>query len=95
MRNTTHGSKRLKQRAGHSKKNDRVLKLALDRGLRHSDTKGQLNKYITKLYFKNRSAENIRVYQGKVFLFTRNEVLITVLDLPKNLMNQAIHTKRV
>lgn len=95
MQNTKHGEQRLKERTGNSKKNTRILQLALERGLRHKDTKGQLSKYITKLFFKNKTACNVRVYQGKVFLFTRDETLITVLELPKNLTKQALDTCRV
>lgn len=81
---TNHAKDRLKERAGISKSNDRILELALTRGISHSETKGKLNKYLTKLYFYNETANNIKVYQEKVFIFD-DKVLITVLNLPNEL----------
>lgn len=85
VRITNHGEQRVKDRIGLSKKksND-ISEKALMYGIKHCETKGNLKKYFDSLYFKNRTANNIRIYHEKVFIFS-NKTLITVLDLPNNL----------
>lgn len=79
---TDHGGQRIKDRLGVSKKiADKISQKALELGVTHSETKGSFKKYIDALYFKHRKANNIKVYHRKVYLF-RDEVLITVLNLP-------------
>lgn len=79
---TKHGSKRTKERVGLSKKlADKNAKRAFDNGIKHSDTSGQLNKYFTGLYMQNKTANNIRIYCDKVYIFC-GEKLVTVFDLP-------------
>lgn len=58
---------------------------ALTEGIKHSETNGQLNKWITSVYFRNKSINNIRLYGDKAYLFA-NDVLITVLLIPKELL---------
>lgn len=55
-------------------------------GICHSQTKGELNKWITSLYFKNKSANNIRIYGDKAYIFC-DEILVTVLQVPSYLRN--------
>ena len=77
-----HGNKRLRDRCGASKKSaDKLADDALKYGIRHNETAGQLNRYITSLYFRNEEANNIRIYHEKVYIFVGN-ILITVLNLP-------------
>ena len=79
---TKHGKKRIKQRCKVSKKSAyKLAEKALKKGITHSETRGSLNRYLTSLYFKNQTANNIRIYNFKVFIFI-GSVLITVLDLP-------------
>lgn len=79
---TKHGAKRIKERVGISKKlADKNSKIAFEKGIKHSDVTGQLKRYFDFLYFKNSTANNIRIYCGKVYIFC-NEKLITVFDLP-------------
>lgn len=79
---TQHGKARVRKRCGlPSKSVSRMVQEALDKGLKHSETTGRLNRYITALYFKNQKANNIRIYGDKVYIFS-NETLITVLNLP-------------
>jgi len=81
-----HAKKRLKERNGLNVKSfEKVSKKAFNEGIRHDQTKGRLNKWITSLYFNNKSANNIRLYGDKAFIFT-GETLITVLQIPANLM---------
>jgi hypothetical protein len=92
---TNHGKSRIKERCGIKAKGvDRLAKIAFDKGLTHAETSGELNRYITSLYFYNKQANNIRLYGDKVYIFCE-EVLVTVLDTPhryraivKKLMNR-------
>ena len=81
---TKHGATRMRERVGLTKKNtDKFAEKALNLGIKHSETSGKLNKYITSLYFNNKNANNIRVYNRNVYIFS-NDKLITVLNLPKD-----------
>lgn len=84
---TKHAEKRMKERSGLEKKSiDRMAAVALKKGLSHSDTKGNLNKWVTKLWFTNKNANNIRIYGDKAYIFA-NETLITVIQVPSNLIH--------
>lgn len=58
---------------------------AFEEGITHSQTKGRLNKWVTSLYFKNKSANNIRLYGDKAYIFC-DKVLVTVIQIPIGLM---------
>ena len=80
-----HALKRLQERSGLSKKSaQRIAEKAFTRGITHGETKGNLNKYVTSLYFNNTKANNIRLYGDKAFIFA-GETLVTVLQIPSNL----------
>lgn len=82
---TKHAETRIRERCGVNKKScDRLAKLALERGVPHYRTKGRLNKWVTKVYFKNMSANNIRIYGDKAYIFNE-ETLITVIQIPQEL----------
>lgn len=86
MKISHHAKQRLKERCGLQEKSlDRMAQRAFEQGVTHAQTKGRLNKWITKLYFKNQTASNIRVCGEKCYLFDRNETLITVMDIPNGL----------
>jgi hypothetical protein len=88
-RTTYHAQDRVKDRLGLSKKlADKKAQQALDFGVSHAETKGTLHRYFTYLYFHNETANNIRVYNRKVYIFA-NELLITVLNLPNHLAQAA------
>lgn len=81
-----HAAERLKERCGLSKKAcKRMARKAFDEGIRHSQTKGRLNKWVTGLYFKNQKANNIRLYGDKAYIFC-DETLVTVIQIPVDLM---------
>lgn len=83
---TKHAEKRLKKRSGLTKKSiQRMAERAFTEGVKHKDTKGALNKWITSLYFKKEVGNNIRLYGDKVFIFSDNK-LITVFQIPNNLV---------
>ena len=80
---TRHAKKRFKQRLGvHKGDANKNAKKALKYGIRHCDTEGSLNRYMTALFFRNRTANNIRIWNGSVYLFS-GEKLITVFHVPK------------
>ena len=83
---TKHAEERLKERNGLNKKSiERMATKALYEGIPHSRTNGRLHKWITSIYMKKKVATNIRLYGDKAYLFKGN-VLITVLQIPPNLM---------
>lgn len=80
---TIHANKRIRERVGIPKRAiDRYAANALQDGLTHSDCKGSLKRYVDSLYFRNPDANNIRIYNGSVYIF-HDDILITVLTLPQ------------
>lgn len=79
---------RLHERCGLSRKAaTRMAEKAFYIGMKHSDTKGQINRWITSLYFNNKNANNIRLYGNFAYIFC-NKILVTVLEIPNNLKNR-------
>jgi hypothetical protein len=86
MEVSNHAKERMKERCGFNKKScDRMAIKAFEEGLSHKQTKGRLNKWVTSLYFKNKSANNIRLYGDKAYIFC-DKVLVTVIQIPIGLM---------
>jgi hypothetical protein len=67
---------------------ERMAKKALTDGYTRHDFKGSLRRYLDALYYYNESANNIRVWSEKVWIFS-DHTLITVLDLPQRYKNRA------
>lgn len=83
-----HAYERLHERCGLSRKAAiRMAEKAFYIGMKHSDTKGQINRWITSLYFNNKNANNIRLYGNFAYIFC-NKILVTVLEIPNNLKNR-------
>ncbi len=83
-----HAEDRLKERCGFNRKTyERMAQKAYDDGITHAQTKGRLNKWITSLYFRNKNANNIRLYGDKAYIFC-DEVLVTVIQIPVDLMKK-------
>lgn len=79
---TKHAKHRSKERMGLNKEaSDKAAQKALEVGIRHSETAGSLHRYLSRLFLTKKTANNIRIYAEKVFIFSGN-VLITVLQLP-------------
>lgn len=80
-----HAEKRLKERCGLNKRSvKRMADKAFTDGIRHSDTRGRLNKWVTSLYFYNQTANNIRLYGDKAYIFA-GSTLVTVIQIPPDL----------
>lgn len=88
---SAHAKKRIKERCGIGKSaSDRQAALALERGIPHSQTKGQLHKWVSGLFLKSHDIHNkhitdIRLYNNKAFLFSVDGKLVTVLNIPGSL----------
>lgn len=67
---------------------ERLAQRAHDEGTAHADTMGRLKRYVDALYFKRRTANNIRIYGHNVFLFN-GQLLVTVHPLPNDLRKLA------
>lgn len=81
-----HAKKRLKERCGLNKRSvKRMADKAFTDGIRHSDTRGRLNKWVTSLYFYNQAANNIRLYGDKAYIFA-DSTLVTVIQIPPDLL---------
>lgn len=83
-----HAYERLHERCGLSRKAaTSMAEKAFYTGMKHSDTRGQINRWITSLYFNNKNANNIRLYGNFAYIFC-NKILVTVLEIPNNLKNR-------
>ena len=91
---TKHAEKRIRQRLGINKKStEKAAEKALQLGVTHSETKGNLHRYLDGIFLLNYKPTNMRVYNHAVYLF-RDTKLITVLPLPKNLWTYADKLQR-
>lgn len=85
---TKHSIARLEQRCGVSKKNaPKVAKRAFRTGITHAETHGNLHRFLDSLYLSQKKGTNMRIYGNAVFVF-REDVLITVINIPENLMKE-------
>lgn len=84
---TKHAEMRIRERSGLNKKAaKRIAMSAYNRGISHKDTKGNLNKWVTSVYFNSPHECVVKLYGDKAFIF-RGNTLITVLQIPSNLRN--------
>lgn len=93
---TRHGDRRTRERMGVPRSAvKRMAERAMTDGISRHDCSGSLRRYLDSLYHYNETANNIRVWSEKVFIFSDN-YLITVLDLPtryRNVANSLISKK--
>ncbi len=83
---TKHAQRRMRQRCGIGKNSvKRMAKKVYDFGMTHSETSGNLKKWVDSLYFYNQTANQIRLYGDKAYIF-HNQNLITVVQIPHNLV---------
>lgn len=82
---SNHARKRRRERCGFNKKaGERMARKAFHEGITHAHTKGNLNKWVTSLFFKAKKADNIRLYGDYAYIFC-GEVLVTVIVIPASL----------
>lgn len=91
---TRHGRKRAKERAGIGKGNlQKMASKILREGVTHKECSGDLKRWVTSKYFRNKQANNIRLYGNQCYIF-KNETLITVLPIPENLVSEVAKIRR-
>jgi len=79
---SNHANDRLKERCGLKKKSKkRSVKIALEKGIKHSECTGRLKSYIDYLFLSHGNGNNIRIYGNHVYIFYDTS-LVTVLTLP-------------
>jgi hypothetical protein len=87
---TDHSERRFKERTGLPKRLVTAkAREALERGITHAETTGQLRRYYDKLYLANKTANNIRTYHNYVYIFCY-DALVTMFPLPQSLRKTAI-----
>ncbi len=80
-----HAFDRAKERLGLDRRAFEKLALkAYVSGMKHAECRGQLNKFITRLFMKYKKANNTRIYGEIIYLFNGN-TLITVYHIPVEL----------
>lgn len=83
---TEHAYERAKDRLSLNRKSfENLASKALESGKKHKELKSHLKKYVDKLYLSYKNANNIKMYGHVIYLF-RNNVLLTVYQLPSNLI---------
>lgn len=81
---TEHAYYRAKERFGWNHKVlDKMMGKAFNEGIAHGDTKGTLNRYVTKLWFSHKFCNNIRIYGEVIFFFAKNELITLYQIEPK------------
>ena len=77
---TKHAKSRMHIRIGITKGiADKYAARVLREGIKHEDTLGDLHKWMDAEFLKYRTANNMRYYSGKLYIFN-GTVLITVLN---------------
>lgn len=90
---TKHSITRLEQRCGVSKKNAPIVaKRAFKQGITHAETHGNLHRFLDTLYLSQKKGTNMRIYGNAVYVF-KEDVLITVINIPNNLMKDVKELK--
>ena len=91
---TKHAIKRIHQRVGVGKKaSAKLAKEAFENGLKRTEVTGLLRKHLDDVYDASGTANNLRVYNQKVYIFCENR-LVTVLPLPQIYYNLEMIMKK-
>lgn len=81
-----HGEKKLRKTGGVSKKNSKKMaNKAFYLGTTREQTKGRLRKWVDSVYYNNTDSV-LRLYTDKLFVFSDTGVLITIINIPQNLL---------
>lgn len=92
---SNHAYVRGKERLGLGKRAfDKIVNLALSKGVKHSQLSGKLKRYVDSIYFKTqRKGSNIVLYGEYLFIF-QHSFLITVLNLPNDFKSYKKYIKK-
>lgn len=78
---TRHAADRMLERGGLNRKSiQRIANQVYSNGYPIERTKGRLRKWMYKISKSNSSAQNLRIYGDKLYIFS-NDVLITVFKI--------------
>jgi len=78
---TRHAADRMRERGGLNRKSiQRIGNQVYFNGYPIERTKGRLRKWMYKISKSNPSAQNLRIYGDKLYIFS-NDVLITVFKI--------------
>ena len=90
---TDHAYERAKERLGWKRKVlDKMMEKAFFEGIQHKDTKGSLNRYITKLWFDYKFCNNVRIYGENIYFF-KDSKLITLYRLDNKMVKHLKYCK--
>ena len=89
-----HSEIRLKERCGLNKSIiNRMSNKAYEQGITHSETTGNLKRWMDKIYLSYGKSNNTRLYGDKAYLFNGN-CLITVIQIPNSLLPVALKLQK-
>jgi hypothetical protein len=90
---TKHAYERANERLNwNAKVLDKMAEKAYLEGINHKNTKGTLNRYITKIWFAYKQCNNIRIYGENIFFFCDNR-LVTLYQLSNDLRKHVKYCK--
>ena len=81
---TKHGRDRIRERVGIGKSDDKINRAAqkaYERGIKYTDVKGTLKRYLDRMYLIHGDGGNIRIHAGNLWIFEGSR-LITVKNIP-------------
>lgn len=82
---TKHARKRLKERMGLPKSSiDRMANKVFESGTKHYETRGILHKWMSEIYLKHGSGNQMRIYGDYLYIFHQN-TLITLFPVPSEI----------
>ena len=83
-----HGKERLRKRCGVSKKSAlRCAEIAASRGRHYTETKGSVRRWLDD-HIRDEDRQ-IYIYGDKAYIFSDSMVLVTVLQMPGDLVRQS------
>ena len=92
---TKHATRRTKERLGLPKKTaDANAEKALKGGFHRTQAKNGLRRYLDAIWYRYPPVNNIRVYHRHIYIFN-DDILITVMNLPKKYFDVADKLERV
>ena len=87
---TRHGSRRLRRRLSTSMQSDKeYLQRVIEYGLLPSEAQGALAEFMRGKAIQNGTEHICRIYAQAMHIFTKEERLVTVYRLPKELIPEA------
>lgn len=90
---TKHAYERAKERFNwRSDVLDKMMDKAYNQGVKHKDTKGSLNRYITKIWFNYNHCNNVRIYGENIYFFC-DKKLITLYRLERKMIKHLKYCK--